>query len=284
MVTTDGTPLGELALNVFRGPENGPPLIFLHGVLRSWQDLRPLIPYFSFEWTCYAVDHRGHGGSDRGNDNYTVVDYVGDIVQFVTTQFDEPIVLYGHSLGAMVVAGVAAELGDRVAGIIMEDPPFETMGSRIHKTPLLGYFESIQRVRQQFSAPEDILPALSEILIIHPITGEQQRLSETRDEAALLFAAKCLSKVDPSVFAPIVQSRWLEGFNYLDVTHSLSCPGLLLQADPACGGMLTDEDVAAMKSIKKNLFHVKFPGGSHLLHWAKRDPVLSAVTAFLANP
>ena len=87
MVTTDGTPFGNLSLNVYRGPEAGTPLIFVHGVLRCWQDFRPLFPYFGYDWTCFALDHRGHGGSERAGGEYEVMHYVGDIVQFVETQF-----------------------------------------------------------------------------------------------------------------------------------------------------------------------------------------------------
>lgn len=284
MVTTDGTPFGNLSLNVYRGPEAGTPLIFVHGVLRCWQDFRPLFPYFGYDWTCFALDHRGHGGSERAGGEYEVMHYVGDIVQFVETQFDEPVVLYGHSLGAMVVAAVAAELGSKIGGAILEDPPFETMGSRIGDTPLLSYFHGIREVVRKYSEPWEIGPALAEVVITDPQSGEQQKVKEVRDEATILFAAKCLSKIDPDVLDPIVEGRWLHQYDFLQVTQMMECPTLLLQGDPNYGGMLIDEDVAAMKSVKPNLFHVKFDGAGHSLHWTRREEVLSAMTAFLVSP
>lgn len=284
MVTTDGTPLGNLALNVFAGQENGPPMIFVHGVLRCWQDFRPLFPYFGYDWQCLAIDQRGHGQSEHAEGHYRVVDYVGDIAQFVDNQFDEPVILYGHSLGGMVVAGVAAELGEKVSGIVMEDPPFETMGKRLKQTPLYSYFHGIRDVVVKYSEPEEIAPAFANLIITDPQTGATQRAGDTRDEAAILFAAKCLAKIDPQVLDPIVDGTWLEGYDFLSVTSNIDCPALLLQGDPAFGGMLLDADVQAMKGLKPNLFHVMINGGSHQLHWTKSQEVFSAVTAFLLTP
>lgn len=284
MVTTDGTPFGNLALNVYRGAESGPPLVFVHGVLRCWQDFRPLFPDLAYDWTCISVDHRGHGESERAGGDYSVMHYFGDIVQFVQTQFDEPVLLYGHSLGAMVVAAVAAELGEQVAGVIMEDPPFETMGSRIAETPFLSYFEGVRSVVRELREPWEVAPALADIQVMDPVTGVSYRVGDSRDEAAILFAAKCLCKVDPLVLDPIVEGRWLVGYQTEEIFSAMPCPALLLQADTDCGGMLTDSDVTLLKSLKPNLFHVKFDGAGHLLHWTRREQVLAAVQSFLVTP
>lgn len=284
MVTTDGTPFGNISLNVFRGAENGPPLVFVHGVLRCWQDFRPLFPYFGYDWTCHAVDHRGHGESERAGGDYEVLHYAGDIIQFIESQFEVPVVIYGHSLGAMVAAVAAAELGNRIAGAILEDPPFHTMGDRIAQTPLLSYFQGVRDVVNRYREPWEIGPALAEIEIVDPRTQTVNKLADTRSETAILFAAKCLSKVDPAVLDPIVEGRWLNQFDLETVTRAIECPVLLLQADPEAGGMLTDHDAALMKQIKPNLFHVKYPNAGHQLHWTRRESVVSDVTQFVYGP
>ncbi|MEC9093881.1 MAG: alpha/beta hydrolase [Planctomycetota bacterium] len=284
MVTTDGTPFDPLSLNVYQGHQTGPPLVFVHGVLRCWQDFRPLFPYLGYDWTCVALDQRGHGESERVPKQYEVMHYVGDVVQFVESQFEQPVILYGHSLGAMVVAAVAAELGNKIGGAILEDPPFETMGSRIQETPLLSYFNGIRDVVHAHREPWAIASALAEVKIVDPVSGVIQKLSDIRDEASLIFAAKCLAKIDPGVLDPIVESRWLRNYDFQQVTQMIECPMLVLQGDPNAGGMLTDEDVSIMKSLKPNLFHVKFHGGGHQLHWTRREELINAVTSFLVTP
>ena len=47
----------------------------------------------------------------------------------------EPLIIFGHSLGAMVAAAVAAELPQLVLGIVLEDPlftPWETAALAAH--------------------------------------------------------------------------------------------------------------------------------------------------------
>ena len=135
--------LNGLDLNFATGPRNGPAIVFFHGVTRRWQSFVPLIPALSTRWHIHALDHRGHGQSSRAKFGYLVRDYVHDAVAFVQQQVQGPVVLYGHSLGAMVAAGVAAELPQQVQGAILEDPPFETMGPQISQSALLSYFAGV---------------------------------------------------------------------------------------------------------------------------------------------
>jgi pimeloyl-ACP methyl ester carboxylesterase len=93
----------------------------LHGLARGWQSFLPLIPTLALRWQVYALDQRGHGKSERAN-SYFAIDYVPDIVGFLRHEIRRPTVLYGHSLGAMVAAAVAAEAIDLVRAIILEDP------------------------------------------------------------------------------------------------------------------------------------------------------------------
>src|SRR5947209_9478255 len=95
------------SLNCARGPAHGPPMLFLHGVLRCWQDFLPLIAPLTTRWHVHALDFRGHGRSSPRSGRYRVVDYVEDAAAFLRHGCDEPAVVYGHSLGAMVALAVA---------------------------------------------------------------------------------------------------------------------------------------------------------------------------------
>jgi pimeloyl-ACP methyl ester carboxylesterase len=63
---------GQLQLNAAGGPRNGPPLILLHGVTRCWQDWRPVLPELMTRWQVFALDYRGHGGSEGKSDPVSV--------------------------------------------------------------------------------------------------------------------------------------------------------------------------------------------------------------------
>jgi pimeloyl-ACP methyl ester carboxylesterase len=101
--------MSEPALNYVRTDNvDAQPILCLHGLARGWQSFLPLIPTLALRWQVYALDQRGHGKSERAN-GYFAIDYVPDVVGFLHHEIRRPTVLYGHSLGAMVAAAVAAE-------------------------------------------------------------------------------------------------------------------------------------------------------------------------------
>src|SRR5262245_62100401 len=112
-----------IRLGVTTGPASGLPLLLLHGVLRAGRDFAPLWPALAPRWQLFAVDQRGHGTSERCPGRYRVCDYAADALDLVQSHLPGRVVLYGHSLGALVATAVAAGLPDRVAAIVLEDPP-----------------------------------------------------------------------------------------------------------------------------------------------------------------
>ena len=260
---------------------SGPVLLLLHGVTRCRADWEPLFPALAENWTVIALDQRGHGGSPRAG-SYLVTDYVADAVRFVREETGEPIVLFGHSLGAMVAAAVAAELPDRVRGIILEDPPFHAMGNRIAGTAWQAQFIGMREAASRGGSTEAITDALADIRL--PASGGGfKRLGELRDRASLAWSAQCLSQLDPGVLTPVIEGRWLDGYDVTGIFSRVQCPALLLQADPAAGGALSDADADAAATAMASCHCVHFPGIGHNLHRDRPEAVLQAVQDFAAT-
>jgi pimeloyl-ACP methyl ester carboxylesterase len=259
------------------------PVLFLHGVLRRWQDFTPLFAGLSHRWPICGLDFPGHGRSDRSLGRYLVTDYIAAATSFLQSFSPLPLfVLYGHSLGAMVAAGVAASLGGRMRAVILEDPPFETMGSRIGQTPWLSYFTAVQRiVRDSPLAIPALARELADIVTTDPLTGKQTRLGEVRDAASIRYLASCLRDVDPRVLDPIVAGRWLAGYDWREVVGRITAPILLLQADAVAGGMLVDDEARQFAAAAGDATLVKLTGAGHNLHTSRTQDVLNLVTQFL---
>ena len=272
-----------LSLNFATGPRNGPALVFFHGVTRRWQSFVPLIPTLSTRWHIHALDHRGHGGSSRPKFGYLVRDYVRDAVAFVQEQVQGPAVLYGHSLGAMVAAGVAAELPQQVQGVVLEDPPFDTMGPRISQSALLSYFTGVQPFTESTLPVGALARQLAEIPLTTPGKAGSIRLGDTRDMASLRFTARCLKPLDRDVLSPIIAGRWLEGFDWAAALGKITCPALLLQADLSVGGMLTDNDAAEAERLMPDCSRIRLPKVGHLIHWLQTETCLRLVNSFLES-
>lgn len=270
-------------MNRMVGPASGPPVLLLHGVLRRWQTFHPLLPHLVSRWQLLGLDFPGHGASDRLPGDYRVSDYVRITADFVSQHLDEPPIIYGHSLGAMVAAAVASQLGQRVKAVVLEDPPLDTMGPRIRETALHGYFTSLQRWAGSQLPRDQMARELAEITVTDPTTRVTLRLGDMRDAAQLRFMASCLGQLDPKVLEPIVQCRWLDGFDWRQVFQNLACPALLLQADTAVAGMLTDGDAAEAAKLARSLTLVKLAGCGHGMHWTRTQDVANLTCAFLES-
>lgn len=269
---------GPPALHFVEGPVCGPPLLLLHGVTRNWRDWESLLPELMREWHVIALDHRGHGESARVPDGYLVVDYAQDAAAFVRATFTEPVTVMGHSLGAMVALSLAAECIELVAGVVLEDPPFHTMGRGIAETPYRAQFAGMKEVARQGGEISAMTEALAAIQV--PTPQGHVRLGDLRDRASLQFSAECLAHVDPEVFTPLIAGRWLEGFDYESLWPRVACPALLLQGDPSAGGAFADSDVALAQRLLPNQRHIRFAGAGHQIHGTRPGEFLAALREF----
>jgi pimeloyl-ACP methyl ester carboxylesterase len=274
---------GELLLHFAAGPASGPPLVLLHGVQRMWQDYVTFAPLLAARWQVQALDFRGHGRSARGG-SYLVTDYVRDAVAFLTCQVPEPAVVYGHSLGAMVAAAAAAAAPKSVRALVLEDPPFETLGRRIRETPFYSLFAGNERL---LATPPRSVEALAremaELRVTGPDGRDTVRLGDVRDATHLRFGAKCLMRMDPAVLVPLLEGRWLEGYDTERIARGIGCPTLLLAGDYSQGGMLPKSEAARIAGLIRHCDLVHLPGVGHLIHWMQPEAAARLTTGFLES-
>jgi pimeloyl-ACP methyl ester carboxylesterase len=129
---------------------------------------------------------------------------------------------------------------------------------------------------------EEITDALADIRL--PASdGAFKRLGELRGRASLTWSAQCLSQLDPEVLTPVIEGRWLDGYDFPSLLSRVRCSTLLLQADPSAGGALTDADAESLKSIVSDCQHVRFPSCGHNLHRDRSESVLQAFADFAAT-
>lgn len=258
-----------------------PTLLLLHGVTRCAEDFKPIFELLAPHWRIVALDQRGHGGSGRAA-SYAVTDYASDAVRFVRQELAAPVFILGHSLGAMVAAAVAAELPELVRGVVLEDPPFHTMGNRIVGSVWQAQFIGMQEAARRGGSVEQLTDALADFRL--PSSGgATKRLGDLRDRASLAWSAECLAKLDPEVLTPVIASRWLDGYDTAAIAARIRCPVLLLQADAKAGGALTEEDAQLFTRAAHDCRVERFPGCGHQLHRDHAQKVLQAVREFAAS-
>ena len=180
MLTDQFIDSGEGRVRVSSGKANGPPLLFLHGLSRCGRDFATFTPSVASKWQLHSLDFRGHGRSARVPGKYHVADYVRDAVAVVRTLATEPVVVFGHSLGALVAAAVAATEPEGVRAVVLEDPPGASYLARFRDTPNFAQFKAQQPLAGAAHPVSEIARALAAIELPQP-DGRIAKLGDLRD-------------------------------------------------------------------------------------------------------
>jgi pimeloyl-ACP methyl ester carboxylesterase len=281
---------GEVSINYAEGPPSGPPLVLLHGGGGRWQQFLSIIPGLTTRWHIYALDLRGHGKSGRVPGQYRPEHYAADTKAFLEDQIPEAVVLFGHSLGGWIALMVAAELQEKARALILGDAPLDmerylaiagseekrTLRRSMHTLASLG-----------LSLPE-LAAKLAELPISLPGQDMPIRFSDLPGRNAAHFRgwAKTLSQVDPGVGQYHAEGRLTEYIEKMDLDtafQQITCPTLMLQADPSQGGLVSDSEVKHALSLLRDGLYVKLEGAGHDIGMNVWEvaPLLQAVTDFL---
>src|SRR5262245_15306844 len=286
MLTERSFDAGAVTLNVAEGPAAGPPLLLLHGGSARWQAWEPLIPDLADRWQLLAPDLRGHGKSGRVPRHYSVQDYADDIAALLQDRASEPAILFGHSLGGIVALMVAAQHPDRVRAVVVGDSP---LTSATWQALLLRDRNGLKtwRALSGGQAPfEDIVEALKNAPVVSsPHQPATARMRDVWGEEAPVFPwlATNLYQQDPDVLGVLIDDfeSAAAGYEMETLLPAIGCPVLLLQADPARGGVMSDAEVARAMELLARPTHARLTGVSHILQGEREDLVLEAMLPFL---
>ncbi|HEV2121539.1 MAG TPA: alpha/beta hydrolase [Chloroflexota bacterium] len=241
---------GGVRLHVRQQTGEGRPIVLLHGVGVSgavWQAFaRRLQP----GWRAIVPDLRGHAESDKPLEGYAPLDYARDVAALVEALGigDAPVI--GHSLGALVALSLSAQMPPPISAAILLDPPLD---EEIENPDI----EEVYRLRH---APPGELEAYLSAPILAPIF---RQASDAPFEALL---ARPRGAPDLWALAP-------------DVT----VPVLLIQADPAQGGVLGESAARSFVARLPKGRLVQITGAPHAVHASHRQQVAEICLRFLSG-
>jgi pimeloyl-ACP methyl ester carboxylesterase len=274
---------GEVRLNYADGPDNGPPLVLLHGLGRRWQVFLPLITALSLRWHIFAPDLRGHGKSSHIARGYRGAQYSDDIANFLRERVNTPAVLFGHSLGGMLAMSVASQHPDLVRALILGDNMIVVR--RLHNPMYTSLFSGLRDLARKGGSVEQIAEGIGRIRLPSLAGGGSITIRELpgNDEAYLLSWARCVLQADADTYEMTLDGSSLEGWDGQALLRGIACPTLLLQGCPELGGLMSDADVTLATQLLPHHTHVKFRNLGHALFIQQPDPVLRAATNFLES-
>jgi pimeloyl-ACP methyl ester carboxylesterase len=279
---------GTVVLNLAEGPAAGLPLILLHGGSGRWQSWETIMPSLIPSWHVLAPDLRGHGKSGWATGRYRLDDYADDIAALILRRAQQPAVLFGHSLGGIIALMVAARQPEHVRSVVVGDSPLtgETWRAQLlrDRAGLVAW--------RDLSGGRVALDAIVEALKNTPVvsssnTPETVRMRDVWGEDSPTFGwvGQNLFQQDPSVLGMLLDDieRVVAGYEMERLLPAIRCPVLLLQGDPAAGGLMTDAEVARAMQLLPQPTHVLLAGVGHVLHNERKEPVLEALRPFLSS-
>jgi 3-oxoadipate enol-lactonase len=137
---------GTFAMLESSVPDGAPLVLLLHSMgtsKRMYEHVIPQLPHLH----CVAVDVLGHGESTRPRYEYTISDHARSIAGLVADlrQGDEPVLVAGCSLGAVIAVELAVTEPEMVDGLLLNGCPGYHLESqrtsrlRTLSTKLLGH-------------------------------------------------------------------------------------------------------------------------------------------------
>ena len=103
---------------------SGFPILFAHSFAGDVSHWDASLSHLEDRHRVVAFDFSGHGKSPPAPGEYSIPALAEQVDAVATRENLESFILVGHSLGAAVAAEYAGSNADRVAGLVLVDPPF----------------------------------------------------------------------------------------------------------------------------------------------------------------
>ncbi|MEW5915897.1 MAG: alpha/beta hydrolase [Gemmatimonadota bacterium] len=175
-----------------RGDSLGEPIIFLHSYTDSWFSFSEVLPRLSPRYRAFALDQRGHGGSERPDSGYTMRDFAQDVVAFMDAMKLKEATIVGHSMGSLVAREVAALVPRRITRLVLVGAPATGTNASVS-----GLAEAIEAM--QDSIPGAFVQEFQASTIHKPVSPEFLKtvVSESQRVPARVWRAVLEGIVDP---------------------------------------------------------------------------------------
>jgi len=257
-------------LHYYRTGGQKPPLVLIHGITDDGLCWSPVAEALVADYDVILVDLRGHGKSEAPDGGYDYKTIATEVDGLITgLGLEKPFVM-GHSLGAMTSLTVASLFPDLPRAIILEDPPAfwrTTPPSQEEQDFRAGMRTRFTDFKHKTHAE------LLEVAETDYPTWSQAEVDPWVDSKHR-FSLKILQMLDPREAVPV---------DFPALLRQITCPVLLITADPALGAILTDEDVSELQRLVPQIQREHIPGSGHNIRREQFLRFMECVNTFLAE-
>ncbi len=151
---SDTVKVNGTTLHCVRGG-TGPAVILLHGFPQDWSSYRRTMPRLAKNFTVFAVDLRGIGGSRATTDGYDAANLAEDIRQLAEQLKLKRVYVVGHDVGGWVAYAFARRYPQMARGVMILEVPLPGLkpSEELKTNPQLWHFS----FHQTPNLPEKLL-------------------------------------------------------------------------------------------------------------------------------
>jgi (E)-2-((N-methylformamido)methylene)succinate hydrolase len=243
----------------------GEPVLLIHGVgmrLEAWSQQSEAL---AATHRVISVDMPGHGESGRLADDASLQDFVSWFSSTIDDLGLDRVNVAGHSMGALIAAGLAATMGERITRVALLNG--------VHKRSpdaRAAVEERARRIRAgdyDFQAPLDRWFGASE-----------------KGTDAYRLTRKCLLQVDPQGYATAYFAFATGDDVYADAWPNIACPALFLTGEMDANSSpemslamaaAAKDGLARIVKGHRHMVNLTAPAivTQHLKDWLARDEV-----------
>ncbi len=257
-----------IRVHYYRSGGSGASILLLHWIMDSGRCWPVVSEDLAQSYDVVTTDARGHGLTQGDLEGFSVPMLAEDAAGVIRSLGLERPFVYGHSMGAITAAALAAEHPGLVRGVVLEDPPFFE-GSR----PQSEREEQVQSRRDWLQELRS-LPAEKRLAF-----GKAMNPKWPDEE----IPGWVESKVQFNTAVLELAHAAFGGTPWREIVSRIECPVLLITGDPELGAIITPEVAREAARLLKQGELVRIRGAGHNIHRERYEETMRVVKRWLAR-
>ncbi len=260
-------------------PGHGNTLVLLHGITNNAGTYAALMADIDSNCHIYALDFRGHGDSFKPDSLYDTDAYADDVRHFIRTKVNGPVLLAGHSLGALVATQVASTTPELVTRLFLEDGPFYFVGNMGETYNTL--FTALLNTARALQAGTLTAAQCFDMMAAAPDAWTGKPGIEMSSETYIRFRIESLRKLKPKALADALMDSL--SWDADAIISQIQCPVTLLNGVESLGSVITAAETERVASLLTDCQVLVQNNVGHLVHEHQPAVWLEAINRWITT-
>jgi N-formylmaleamate deformylase len=243
------------------GGNNMPSILLLHGIADSGLCWSRVTHDLEGSYDVIMTDARGHGRTGGSATGFSLTLLAEDAAAVMRALNLEKPFLFGHSMGAISAATVAAIYPHLVRAIVLEDPPLVQTDEEQHDQQAWQWLFDLRALSRE--------ERIARGLAMNPSWVEEEVIPWADSKAEFH-----IDDLEP-VRAAVLHAPWRE------ILSRIECPILLITGEPELYAIVTPAIAQEAAQLWKRGEVVHISGAGHNIHRDRYAETLAEVRAFL---